>query len=248
MAKTGHPNFVYDVSSPWRTGFKVWSLTGNHSGGSFSASDAETFLTGTSSPWFNSFAAFVGAGSVTGGVAANSVTRVAYYNGSDSAPVYEQSWDRGTSPTNLDPTGVAYTNEATDNETLETCCILQCPVGLSSTGKPVYLRKYIHGIPSGNLTASADGVVLTILAAGTTAAHNMGNGSWFGSRVYCSPTGRQPVSSTDWAPLTHPGNHQMPRGRKRKTISAATSESLGDRLLSALAGGAAGAAVDVLFG
>jgi hypothetical protein len=91
LAKTGHPNFVYAISSPWRTQRHVWSLTGNHSGSSLSSGDAETFMTGASSPFALSFAPFLTAapdGASTYSEFDHQVVRAAYYNGEDAAPVW----------------------------------------------------------------------------------------------------------------------------------------------------------------
>lgn len=236
MAKTGHPNFVYDVSSPWRSGLHTWSLTGNHSGSSFDATDAETFMTGTASPFALSFGPFITTND-------SSVVRAAYYDGETSTPVWEATYDSDhPAPTPLVPTGVAMSSD-TGQEPLEVCVILEALAGLSSRTKPVYLRKYIHAIGAGNLGVSDAGVEWTYHSGGaaTAAATAMGDGSWFGTRVYISPTGRQPLGGA-WVPLAAPGNHQMPRGRKRKVTTTGGVSSI----LSEIEGLAAAAAAKAL--
>lgn len=209
MAKTGHPNFDYVISSPWRTGLHEWHLTGNHSGSSFSATDAQTFMEGASSPFALCFAPFISSSDGT-------VTRTAYYNGQDSAPVFTNTYsETNPVPTPLEPTGNAWLASG-PQEPLEVCVMLEARAGLGSTSKPVFLRKYVHGVPTGNIASGTDGVPNWVFAgAAATAATKMGDGSWFGSRVYIAPSGRQPASN-DWQALVVPGNHQMPRGRKRK--------------------------------
>lgn len=218
MAKTGHPNFDYTISSPWRDGQHDWHLVGNHSGSSFNAADAQTFMTGAESPFALSFAPFIG-------TVGSSVVRAAYYDGETSAPIFTATYD-GTHepPSPLHPTGLAFDNPSEAQEPLEVCVMIEAQAGLSSRSKPVYMRKFVHGIPTGNITTGTGNVPNWVFTADAAAAATaMGDGSWFGNRVYCSPSGRQP-STNDWVALLVPGNHQMPRGRKRKT--AATNSTL----------------------
>jgi len=220
VAKTGHPNFVYEMQSPWRVGEHNWSLTGNHSGSSFDAADAETFMTGTASPFALAFGPFIDAAGTT-------VVRAAYYDGAASAPVWEAIYSsESPAPTPLVPTGTAMLADD-DQGPLETCVILEAQAGVSARNKPVYLRKYIHAISGGNTTSGDTGIRWTFDAGTihTNAAKSMGDGTWFGTRVYISPTGRQPASDA-WTPLPAPGNHQMPRGRKRKITTTGTTSSL----------------------
>lgn len=234
MAKTGHPNFDYSIASPWRTGPHVWHLVGNHSGSSFNAADAKTFMEGAASPFALSFGPFIEPTHTT-------VVRSAYYDGSTSAPIFTNTYSVDNPvPTPLVPTATAFTNHGSAIEPLEVCVMLEARAGLSSRSKPVFMRKFIHAIPITNLGAGAGGVpnwVFTTEAA--AAATAMGDGSWFGNRVYCSPSGRQP-SSNDWQALVVPGNHQMPRGRKRKSVT--TGSSLFSRALALAEDAAAGAA------
>jgi hypothetical protein len=229
MAKTGHPNFVYTMNSAWRTGRHNWTLTGNHSGVAFDAADAATFMTGAASPFALSFAPFIGA-SGEGTTGGTWVQKVTYYGGSAAAPIYEHEYAApADTPTALRPTGLAFTVPASFQDALETCVMMYAPVGFSSTNKPVFLRKYIHAVPTENVAAGGDGgVIWSFASSGTVAqaaATAMGNGSWFGTRVYISPSGAQPLS-TDWAIDGSPSNHQMPRGRKRTVKSGGSSFAL----------------------
>lgn len=229
MAKTGHPNFDYSISSPWRTGKHTWHLVGNHSGSSFTAADAKTFMEGAASPFALCFAPFIDALN-------SSVVRSAYYDGQNSAPVYVAIYDTDNPPPSpLTPTGAAFSSENTAQEPLEVCVMLEAQAGLSSRSKPVYMRKFIHAVPTGNIQAGTGGLPqFEFTSAAATAAAAMGDGSWFGNRVYCSPSGRQP-STNDWVAQVTPSNHQMPRGRKRKVTSSGSS-ILSDAEKLALAG------------
>lgn len=230
MAKTGHPNFDYTISSPWRSGLHLWHLVGNHSGSSFTAADAQTFMEGAESPMALSFAPFICPTTST-------IERSAYYNGQDSAPIFTRTYSSGSpAPTAIHPTGAALSEDTTGQEPLEVCVMLEAQAGLSTRSKPVYMRKYIHAICVGNLTPGTDGVPNWVFTADAAAAATaMGDGSWFGNRVYCSPSGRQPATN-DWAAIVVPGNHQMPRGRKRKTAATSGSSVLSAAEKLALAG------------
>ena len=248
MAKTGHPNFVYAISSPWRTQRHVWSLTGNHSGSSLNSGDAETFMTGAASPFALSFAPFLTAapdGATTYAQFDHQVVRAAYYNGQDSAPVWEADYDATTpAPSTLLPTATGPSGAAVFDPygSLEACLEMRAPVGLSSTNKPVFVRKYIHGLPSQWVATNIDGVqTIALSSAGTAALAAMSNGDWFGSRVYIARSGNQPAAS-DWVVL--PGAHQMPRGRRKVTAKAGASAQ--NSLLNLLEAGAIGIGSNLL--
>lgn len=248
MAKTGHPNFVYKISSPWRTQRHAWSLTGNHSGSSLSGSDAESFMTGADSPFALSFAPFLTAAPSTATTYAefdHQVVGVAYYDGEASAPVFEADYNADApAPDTLFPTGTASADGGPYNGygSLEACCELRAPVGLSKSNKPVFVRKYIHGLVSEWVTTNIDGAqVISLSSAGTAALEAMSNGDWFGSRVYIARSGNQP-SASSW--IVIPGAHQMPRGRRKVTAKAGASAQ--STLLNILEGVAAGAAANLL--
>jgi hypothetical protein len=74
----------------------------------------------------------------------------------------------------------------------------------------------------------------------------MGNGSWFNSIAYCSPSGAT-ADSSGWSALVFPGNHQVPRGKKRKVAASnAAHESLLNSLLQGIAGGLSVSALEKL--
>jgi hypothetical protein len=218
MAKTGHPNFDYTCQGSWRGATHNFSIVGNHSGTSFGAADAQTFMEGDQSPYCLSFAPFQATG-IT-------VVQSRYYDGQNSAPVFEATYDvENPAPDPLTATATGYdgTGEGTGAYfPLEVCCMLEALVGTSKNNKPVYCRKYIRGVPLIAYTDSGDSqLTWAISAAGNTAAKAMGDGSWYGNRIYISPNARSAL--TTWQALTEPGNHQIPRGRKKTTSSSQSS-------------------------
>lgn len=227
MAKTGHPNFDYTCQAYWRGALHNFSIVGNHSGTSFGQADAKTFLEGTSSPYALSF----------GPMQATSikVTACRYYDGQNSAPVFVDLFNEGNpAPTPLVPTGLGYgSGGGADYLPLEVCTGFSSEVGLGKTSKPIYNRKYLRGVPSDAITYdSHDEMILVPSTAGTAACTAMGDGSWYGGRVYISPNAR---SANNWVINQYPENHQVPRGRKRKATSASSGVSATSILEKAIA-------------
>jgi hypothetical protein len=232
MAKTGHPNFDYVCVAPWRAiPLKKFSITGNHSGTSFGAADAQTFMTGAASPYALSF----------GPLQSTSVKVVGarYYDGQNSAPVWEATYDDANpAPATLQPSALGWPSAASGVLPLEVCCLLEAFVGLNSKSKPIYIRKFIRGLPDTAIQyPSGDQPKFAPTADGAAATAALGNGDWYGSRIYISPSARQPQNP--WVLVLDPSNHQVPRGKKRKITSAGTgvsAESLLEKAI-ALAGG-----------
>lgn len=227
MAKTGHPNFDYTCQGYWRGLLHNFSIVGNHSGTSFGQSDAQTFMEGTASPYALCFGVFQ----------CSSIVVVAsrYYDGQASAPVFAAEYNEANPvPTPLVPTGLAYgTDTSEDYLPLEVCCDLSSDIGLSATSKPVYNRKYLRGVPKTALAVGTENSpVFTIATAGVAAASSLGNGDLYGGRYYISPGAR---SADNWVASTQCGNHQIPRGRKRKATSAGSGVSASKLLEDAIA-------------
>lgn len=217
MAKTGHPNFDYTCQGLWRGLTHNFSITGNHSGSSFGAADAKTFMEGDQSPYCLSFAPFQ-ATDIT-------VVGARYYDGQNSAPVYEATYNtENPAPDPLTATGEGLVGGAATGiyMPLECCVMLEAVVGTSKNNKPVYCRKYLRGGPYGGITQEPSGEVQWgISTAGTAAAKAMGDGSWYNSRVYISPSARSAIGT--WEVLPQVGNHQVPRGRKRSLKTQGSS-------------------------
>lgn len=110
--------------------------------------------------------------------------------------------------------------------TLETCLLCETPInGLSSTGKPVSLRKYFRGINSGTSEDSGPGVINPADVTGIEGViapwwTGMGANNW----VVIANSGNQASS----APTVHPFlvAHQVPRGRKKKASSSSILTTL----------------------
>lgn len=237
MAKTGRPNFAYILQGTWRGTTHKFQITGNTTGSALSSSDAQAFLEGSLSPFALSFAPFL----ATEGT---EVIGSRYYNGTSSAPVYEADYDPGSPPAALVPTATAFTAPDTDSLPLEVCVMLEARVGTSSKGKPVFCRKYLRGAPRNGVAAGGGWA----FASGSAAdAATMGDGSWYNSITYASPSGAT-ADSSGWSALVEPGNHQVPRGKKRKVASSGSSgSSLLNSLLTAIAGGATGTALEKII-
>lgn len=113
------------------------------------------------------------------------------------------------------PSGGAYVSSTAIMQTpLETCLIVDFSAGLSKSGKPVQFRKYFHAVPQSTATdgapdiSPADRAAVNALAASVNsviAGSNLlhGNARRLAGDPYVS----------QWY-----GNHQMPRGRRRKKI------------------------------
>lgn len=146
-----------------------------------------------------------------------------YYDGQNSAPVFVNLYNTDNpAPTPIVPTGSAW-GEVTleDYLPLEVCMDLYSEVGLGKTSKPVYNRKFLRGVPTGAIgVGSHDETVFEPPTGVTTAVAKLGDGSWYGSRVYISPSAR---SANNWLLSVYPGNHQIPRGRKRVTTKQTQS-------------------------
>lgn len=250
MAKSGHPNCVYKIRSPWREGPHDWSITFNHSGTSFSAADAQTFMTASNSPFALSYAPFLtiypNPGTPSYAAYAHQVIGATYYDGQNSAPVWEAEYGaENPAPETLWPTGTAYEafGQATKAWTsLESCATLRAVIGLNSKNKPIYAVKYLHGLPSDVTTVAVNGgTTLPLSTQGVAALQSQSNGAWSGSRVYITKSGKQPGTAS-WTAI--PGQHQMPRGRKKR--SAKQSNDLANTLLQALANGGVSLGIDAL--
>jgi hypothetical protein len=132
--------------------------------------------------------------------------------------------------------------------TLETCLMVETPItGLSSTGKPVRLRKYFRGIASGADEPQSTGQVAAGDITGVNALvlpwkTGMGASNW----VVIAPSGAQASA----APVCYPYlvAHQIPRGRKKASSSGGSDLSLGSLLRDGLTAAQAAAIISVAAG
>lgn len=114
-------------------------------------------------------------------------------------------------PSQHPATGSAW-NATTTPQQITVCALARCYVGKSATGKPVYLRKWIHDIIS-----DGSGDLLGGFAAGVTqttilAKWNTGSGPKL--LVPVDPTGG--TQGGPWTLDTNLRTHQLRRGPKRK--------------------------------
>lgn len=112
--------------------------------------------------------------------------------------------------------------------TLETCLLVATPItGLSSSGKPITLRKYFRGLNAGSVEdttgAELPGAVVTYVNAAVLPwKTGMGSSSW----VVIAPSGAQASGAPVCSPYLH--NHQIPRGRKKKKVSSSVLGAIVD--------------------
>lgn len=106
----------------------------------------------------------------------------------------------------------------------EVALLVEWAGGLSRTGKPVTFRKWFHAVPNAIVSPPAAQVsptnITSLETAATTLQHSLGGrGLSMGSvsgRLAGSPT-VQPFY----------GNHQMPRGRRRKALVTSSGKYTG---------------------
>lgn len=198
--------YRYQVTSVglWRGKIKRWNTT-------FHAADQYQYIgiynRMQSSGWKDA-ADVVGA--CSGGVAS-----IRVYASTGGAPVIVQTYFDWQTPSTWIPyTGTywAAVDPATPLDAAGESAIVVVGnmAGLSSTGKPVTTRKYLHAVPSRTALAYGDPDV----GAATIAAFQSG---WTAPYL-ANPAGVQPSSVTieEWY-----GNHQRVRGRRRTTAAVA---------------------------
>lgn len=152
----------------------------------------------------------------TTGACSGGVASIAVYASTGGAPISQTTYFDWETPTTWIPfTGTAWSGIPAGtpiDASGESALILQSlRPGLSISGKPVYLRKYIHAIPSRTAADYADPDVPATALASLAAA--------IGSTWWYTPSG-----SLGGAVATLPfyGNHQRVRGRRRTTNQVAT--------------------------
>jgi hypothetical protein len=128
----------------------------------------------------------------------------------------------------------AYTSLAF-NGPLEVCLDVRIPLaGLSSTGKPVFCRKFYRGIWVTGESFNDTPILAADLAKVNATLAPLATGFAPNAYVVIGVSGRQPTGSVTAQQFL--ANHQVPRGRKRKTTTS--SSSLASRIESALVGAA----------
>jgi hypothetical protein len=130
---------------------------------------------------------------------------------------YAGGWQEGTHIGN----GGAW-EQAEVRQQLEVCVLAECEVGVSSKGRPTYLRKWIHDV----YADPADPNAIPNPVDGPTVFDKWDHGSGPHNSVPVSPTTGQ--QGKGWQAETHLFTHQLRRGPKRKV--AASSSAADDAL------------------
>lgn len=108
---------------------------------------------------------------------------------------------------------------------LEVCVLAECQCGVSSKGRPVYLRKWCHDVMADPSNPNAPANPLD----GPTIFDKWDHGCGPHNSVPVSPTTGQQGSG--WTANTHLYTHQLRRGPKRKPASASALKELEDTAL-----------------
>lgn len=198
MAKTGHPNLNLRYHAPWRGITKVWSLQMNHSGIALSTDQALAFAQAVHNDVISQYFSVHATNQFLSGYS--------YYDGTNSAATTEADYEDAASSITAGFNGVADYGGAYGTGTdlapagLESCCVLLAPLGLNKTGKPFFMRKFIHGCPAPEAGTDSFG-----FASGPHPAVKLGDGSLPGTRVLCTDKGDQ----GSWDAQSYVGNHQL---------------------------------------
>nr|CRY96108.1 hypothetical protein [uncultured prokaryote] len=153
-----------------------------------------------------------------GGTTSNGISSISIYGPSGGTPIAAKTYFDWHVPASWVNAGIgaAWTGASGPLATAEVALVVKSPTQLSRTGKPVFLRKWYHGVPAINDGATAE-VTSSQITAITAAFVALGSSltATYGL-VYASPSGAVPGT-----PTVQPffGNHQMPRGRKRKVVT-----------------------------
>jgi hypothetical protein len=208
VAKTGYPNFVLKYTAPWRGTQHVWSVASSHSGALLSSNAQVLSLLQSIHGVFAEFMSVAAADQYLSGYR--------YYDGHASAAIYEADYTSAAASASAGwaaPADYGGAYAGTNNNVcgLETCLVLQAPIGNSSSGRPLFMRKWIHGVPAGN---DMDQPPLSTSAAAIVA--QLGNGTLPYNRVLVSPKGAQGA----WVYNGYYGAHKMPRRNPKRTSSS----------------------------
>lgn len=215
MAKTGHPNVVIDHGTNWRGKAHRWSTVYNLSGSTPNTADQISMMDALVD--IENQILWGGGPNLAGFLEAR------FYTGQGGAPTTVIPFGDIDTPsgwTAYSGTGWSTGPAFGEAGAAESCLIVETKLnGLSSTGKPVYLRKYLHAVPAFPAAAigsqqipSADITSLNAYVKKWT------DGSLTNGVVVIGPSGRQAASAPSVQSAL--GNHQMPRGRRQKKASS----------------------------
>lgn len=150
----------------------------------------------------------------------------AYNQASGGVPIAQYVHFDWTTPSSWIPYSASGYSTASGQAdgTAEVALQVEWPAGLSKSGKPVILRKWYHAVPESTGAGSSAQVSAANVAALQTAANNL--------KLCLSSYGIQLGSATgrlagNARVLPFYGNHQMPRGRRRKPLVTASGRYTG---------------------
>jgi hypothetical protein len=166
---------------------------------------------------------------------------VAFYPSGGGVPVVEKVYYDWTTPGSwITPTSTAWpTRTAPADQNAEVAWLAEWQAGLSSSGKPVKFRKWYHSVPpssSAGATADIPSTTVSSLLTQVTILQGCLAG---GYGLVLGNSRRLAGAATV---LPYYGNHQMPRGRRRKPLVTADGRYTGPSLL--IGPGSAGEAGD----
>jgi len=170
------------------------------------------------------------AGACSGGVAS-----IAVYNSTGGQPISNTIYFDWETPS----TWIPYTGEVwadvPEGTTIDAsgesaAVVIGNMAALSSTGKPVTTRKYLHAVPSRSAAVFTDPDISTASQAALVALFTTG---WMNNPAGTSPA---TVTCDPWYL-----NHQRVRGRKRPVTQVAAQSFSAGVVAGAAAGGGAGA-------
>lgn len=208
----------------WRGKIKRWNTTFHLSGSGFANNVAAQM---NKAGWKQAGDVL---GNCSGGVASCTV-----YNVTGGAPIAQNVYFDWQTPSTWIPytgTGWGSVDPATplDASGESAAMVVGQLPGLSATGKPVYVRKFLHAVPSRTATAYTDP---DISAADQASLANL-----FDPVYMLSPSGVAP-SSTQVLPYY--GNHQRVRGRRR-TVTQVAAQSFSAGVVAGATSGGGGSA------
>jgi hypothetical protein len=156
------------------------------------------------------------------GIKAGGIYQVEWYHASGGVPIVTNNYFDPEVPT----AWVAYTSTAwTLNQTrivdpvAETSLGIRWAAGLSSTGKAVYFRKWLHAVPlAGSGTPGSVDIVASEVTSLTTAAVNIA--ACMAPTYGLSLGNGRTLAGTATVSAFYE-NHQMPRGRRRPPLVTA---------------------------
>lgn len=158
--------------------------------------------------------------SVSGGN--GGICEVRFYNSSGGVPIVTETFFDYAVPGDwIKYLSGAYASKTVSPEAaLETALLVEWPAGLSSTGKPVYFRKWFHAVKqSVNAEGDSSGDMVTAdVTSLTTYAETLATCLASGYGLALGNARR--LAGTSPQVSIYYSNHQMPKGRRRKTVSS----------------------------